>query len=99
MGGSRYPHVLEGSGPVDATYKAIEVIAKSRTDLLLYSVNAITQGTDSQGEVTVRLDRRGQIVNGVGSDTDIVVASAQAYLHALNLLEYGNRRSHPQRGV
>lgn len=89
----------DGSGPVDATYKAIEAIAKSRTDLLLYSVNAITQGTDSQGEVTVRLERRGQIVNGVGSDTDIVVASAQAYLHALNLLEYGNRRSHPQRGV
>lgn len=89
----------EGSGPVDATYKAIEAIAKSGTDLLLYSVNAITQGTDSQGEVTVRLERRGQIVNGVGADTDIVAASAQAYLHALNLLEYGHLRSHPQRGV
>lgn len=86
-----------GSGPVDATYKAIEKIAKSHTDLLLYSVNAITQGTDSQGEVTVRLERRGQIVNGVGADTDIVVASAKAYLHALNLLEYGAERSHPQR--
>ncbi|MBC6907050.1 2-isopropylmalate synthase [Saccharophagus sp. K07] len=89
----------EGSGPVDATYKAIEVIAKSNTDLLLYSVNAITQGTDSQGEVTVRLERRGQIVNGIGADTDIVVASAKAYLHALNLLEAGNRREHPQHGV
>lgn len=89
----------EGSGPVDATYKAIEIIARSNTDLLLYSVNAITQGTDSQGEVTVRLERRGQIVNGVGSDTDIVVASAKAYLHALNLLEAGNRREHPQHGV
>lgn len=87
----------EGSGPVDATYKAIEVIAKSRADLQLYSVNAITQGTDSQGEVTVRLERRGHIVNGVGSDTDIVLASAKAYLHALNLLEYGAERSHPQR--
>src|SRR5690606_14608094 len=89
----------EGSGPVDANYKAIEIIARSNTDLLLYSVNAITQGTDSQGEVTVRLERRGQIVNGVGSDTDIVVASAKAYLHALNLLEAGNRREHPQHGV
>lgn len=89
--------VAEGSGPVDATYKAIETIARSQADLLLYSVNAITQGTDSQGEVTVRLERRGQIVNGVGSDTDIIVASAKAYLHALNLLEHGARRAHPQR--
>jgi 2-isopropylmalate synthase len=95
----RLTATAEGSGPVDATYKAIEAIVKSRTDLLLYSVNAITQGTDSQGEVTVRLERRGQIVNGVGADTDIVVASAQAYLHALNLLEYSHQRSHPQRGV
>ena len=88
----------QGGGPVDAAYKAIEKIAKSRTDLLLYSVNAITQGTDSQGEVTVRLERRGQIVNGVGSDTDIVAASAKAYLQALNMLEYGSTRSHPQHG-
>lgn len=88
--------IAEGSGPVDATYKAIETIAQSGADLLLYSVNAITQGTDSQGEVTVRLERRGQIVNGVGSDTDIVVASAKAYLHALNLLEQRTKRAHPQ---
>ncbi|BCD96310.1 2-isopropylmalate synthase [Marinagarivorans cellulosilyticus] len=89
----------EGSGPVDAAYKAIEKIASSDTDLLLYSVNAITKGTESQGEVTVRLERRGQIVNGVGSDTDIVAASVKAYLNALNLLEYGGLRSHPQHGV
>lgn len=88
----------EGSGPVDATYKAIEQVVKSGTDLQLYSVNAITEGTDSQGEVTVRLERRGQIVNGVGSDTDIVIASAKAYLQALNMLEYGAQRSHPQHG-
>lgn len=95
--GQRQEASAEGSGPVDAAYKAIEYIARSHTDLLLYSVNAITQGTDSQGEVTVRLERRGQIVNGVGSDTDIIAASAKAYLHALNLLEYGAERSHPQR--
>ena len=89
----------EGSGPVDAAYKAIEKVVKSQADLQLYSVNAITQGTDSQGEVSVRLEKRGQIVNGVGSDTDIVTASVKAYLHALNLLEYGATRSHPQRGV
>lgn len=87
----------EGSGPVDAAYKAIEAVATSNADLLLYSVNAITQGTDSQGEVTVRLERNGHIVNGVGSDTDIVTASVKSYLHALNLLESRAERSHPQR--
>lgn len=87
-----------GSGPVDATFKAIEVLVKSRTNLQLYSVNAITQGTDSQGEVTVRLERDGVIVNGVGADTDIVTASAKAYLHALNILESRTTKSHPQFG-
>jgi 2-isopropylmalate synthase len=82
----------QGSGPVDATFKAIEKIAHSGADLKLYSVNAITQGTDSQGDVTVRLERKGKIVNGVGADTDIVCASAKAYLHALNLLESDNQR-------
>ena len=91
--------IAQGSGPVDAAYKAIEKIVDSRSDLLLYSVNAITKGTEAQGEVTVRLERRGQIVNGVGSDTDIVAASVKAYLNALNLLEYGGLRSHPQHGV
>ena len=97
--GEQKTAVAEGSGPVDASYKAIEKIAASQADLLLYSVNAITKGTESQGEVTVRLERRGQIVNGVGSDTDIVTASVKAYLNALNLLEYGSLRSHPQHGV
>lgn len=87
----------KGSGPVDATFKAIESVIKSKADLLLYSVNAITQGTDSQGEVTVRLERGGHIVNGVGSDTDIVLASVKAYLHAINLLLSSRGRSHPQR--
>lgn len=87
----------EGSGPVDAAYKAIESVVKSNTDLLLYSVNAITQGTDSQGEVTVRLERNGNIVNGIGSDTDIVTASVKAYLNALNMLETPAGGVHPQR--
>jgi len=86
----------EGSGPVDATFKAIEKVASSKTDLELYSVNAITAGTEAQGDVTVRLARAGNIVNGVGADTDIVTASAKAYLHALNLLESGSK-AHPQR--
>lgn len=86
----------KGGGPVDAAFKAIEKVVDSHADLQLYSVNAITQGTDSQGEVTVRLERGGNIVNGVGSDTDIVIASVKAYLHALNLLESSAGRSHPQ---
>lgn len=87
----------EGSGPVDAAFKAIEAVASSETDLQLYSVNAITQGTDSQGEVTVRLEKNGTIVNGVGSDTDIVTASVKAYLHALNILQSPSGGVHPQR--
>src|SRR5690606_12779877 len=86
----------EGSGPVDATFKAIESLAASESSLQLYSVNAITQGTDSQGEVTVRLEKAGRIVNGNGADTDIVVASAKAYLNALNLMQAGVRKAHPQ---
>ena len=88
----------EGSGPVDAAFKAIEKVAQSGADLLLYSVNAITSGTDSQGEVTVRLERTGRIINGNGADTDIVVASVKAYLNALNLLTSGDVRINPQEG-
>src|SRR5882762_2598371 len=86
----------QGDGPVDATFKAIESLAKSGAELLLYSVNAVTQGTESQGEVTVRLAKGGRIVNGVGADTDIVVASAKAYISALNKLESKIERLNPQ---
>jgi 2-isopropylmalate synthase len=80
-----------GGGPVDATFKAIESIVASGADLLLYSVNNVTEGTDSQGEVTVRLAKAGRIVNGMGADTDIVVASAKAYINALNKLAMRSR--------
>ncbi len=86
----------EGSGPVDAAFKAIESVAKSGADLLLYSVNSITTGTDAQGEVTVRLSKEGRIVNGQGADTDIIVASAKAYLNALNKLQSTLERLNPQ---
>ena len=86
----------KGDGPVDATFKAIESVAKSGAELLLYSVNAVTHGTESQGEVTVRLSKGGRIVNGVGADTDIVVASAKAYISALNKLESKVERLNPQ---
>jgi 2-isopropylmalate synthase len=86
----------QGDGPVDATFKAIESVANSGAELMLYSVNAVTQGTESQGEVTVRLQKAGRIVNGVGADTDIVVASAKAYLSALNKLHSKVERINPQ---
>ena len=86
----------EGDGPVDATFKAIEKLAKSGSELLLYSVNAVTTGTESQGEVTVRLAKGGRVVNGVGADTDIVVASAKAYVNALNRLSSKMERLNPQ---
>ena len=85
-----------GSGPVDASFKAIEVLVRSGAELLLYSVNNITTGTDSQGEVTVRLTKGGRIVNGQGADTDIVVASAKAYVNALNKLHSRVERINPQ---
>jgi 2-isopropylmalate synthase len=82
-----------GNGPVDASLKAIESRVQSGAELQLYSVNAITSGsTESQGEVTVRLQLGGRVVNGVGADPDIVVASAKAYLAALNKLHSKTER-------
>ncbi len=86
----------EGSGPVDAVFKAIESVVQSGADLQLYSVNNITSGTDSQGEVTVRLERGGRIVNGQGADTDIVIASAKAYVNGLNKILFPPQKAHPQ---
>jgi 2-isopropylmalate synthase len=86
----------DGSGPVDATFRAIEKLLTSGAELQLFSVNNITSGTDAQGEVTVRLQKSGRIVNGHGADTDIVVASAKAYLSALNKLHSKLEREHPQ---
>jgi 2-isopropylmalate synthase len=86
-GTTEYRAESDGNGPVDASLKAIESKVESGAELMLYSVNAITSGsTESQGEVTVRLQHGGRVVNGVGADPDIVVASAKAYLSALNKL-------------
>ncbi len=94
--GEEHSSESEGSGPVDAVFKSLESIAKSGADLQLYSVNNITSGTDSQGEVTVRLEKGGRIVNGQGADTDIVIASAKAYVNALNKIIYPPEKAHPQ---
>ena len=85
-----------GDGPIDATFRAIELMVHSKAKMLLYSVNAITTGTDAQGEVTVRLESEGRIVNGLGADTDILVASAKAYVNALNKLHSKQQRLNPQ---
>ena len=97
--GKEVKGVADGSGPVDAVFKAIESIVSSNTELLLYSVNNITNGTDSQGEVTVRLERGGRVVNGKGADTDIVIASARAYVNALNKIMHGAERLDPQKNA
>lgn len=89
----------EGNGPVDASFTAIRNMSKSQAKLLLYSVNAITGGTDSQGEVSVRLTENNRIVNGTGTDTDIVIASAKAYVDALNHIARLAMREHPQKVV
>lgn len=84
--GEERASTASGNGPVDATFRAIEAQVQSGAELKLYNVNAITGGTESQGEVTVRLARGGRVVNGVGADPDIVAASAKAYLNALSKL-------------
>ena len=86
-GGKEVSSQAQGNGPVDASLKAIEAHVQSGAEMVLYSVNAISGSTESQGEVTVRLQNSGRVVNGVGSDPDIVVASAKAYISALNKLQ------------
>ena len=95
-GGEKLVCSAEGNGPVDAIVNAIESKVNSGAELLLFSVNAITTGTQSQGEVTMRLSKAGRIVNGVGADLDIVVASAKAYISALNRLHSKAEKLNPQ---
>ena len=77
-----------GNGPVDAAYKTIKKITGDTSKLVRYEVDAITGGTDAQGAVTCTLEKQGLTVIGRGSDTDIIVASAKAYINALNKLSY-----------
>jgi len=75
-----------GDGPVDATYKAIASITDTKSNLLKFEVKGITGGTDALGEVIVSLEEEGRAVRGHGADTDIIIASAKAYINALNKL-------------
>jgi 2-isopropylmalate synthase len=90
----------KGDGAVDAAFNAIEEIIQSNCKLILYSVNNITSGTDSQGEVTVRITKDKSTYNGHGADTDIVKASVLALINALNKLKQNpNQDSSKKRGV
>ena len=86
---------MTGDGPVDAIFKGIKKLTAHEAHLQLYQVHAVTQGTDAQAEVTVRLEENGKTVNGQGADTDTMVASAKAYINALNKLLVKREKSAP----
>ena len=83
----------QGNGPVDATFNAIKELTDTNFRLKLYQVHAITAGTDAQGEVTVRLEDNLLFSQAKGSDPDIIVASAKAYINALNKLIFKKNKS------
>ena len=84
-----------GDGPVDATFKAIQAIFPHTANLVLFSVGAVTEGTDAQAKTTVRLEENGKMVDGQGADTDTIVSAARAYIHALNKLLVKRLRTEP----
>jgi 2-isopropylmalate synthase len=94
--GERKYAMSEGNGPVDAIFKAIRmIIPHDEAVLKLYQVHAVTGGTDAQAEVTVKIEENGKTVVGQGSDTDTLVASARAYIHAVNKLLDKRKRALP----
>ena len=88
--GEEYVSPGVGTGPVDATFRAIDAVVEARNTLLEYNVHSVTEGIDAMGEVTVRIKSpsrgrgKGRVFGGYGADTDVIVASAKAYLAALN---------------
>jgi 2-isopropylmalate synthase len=84
-----------GDGPVDATFNAIRLLFPHEAKLVLFSVGAVTEGTDAQARCTVRLEEDGKLVDGQGADTDTIVAAARAYIHALNKLIVKRARTEP----
>src|SRR4029078_409634 len=85
-----------GNGPVDATFNAIQAIFPHTAHLVLFSVGAVTEGTDAQAKTTVRLEENGKMVDGQGADADTIVASARAYVDALNKLLVQGETEEPQ---
>ena len=94
--GAEMSHKSEGAGPVDATFHAIRAMVPDTAVLQLYQVHAVTKGTDAQAEVTVRLMEDGKLVTGLGADTDTMVASARAYVNALNKLLASRDKQAPE---
>jgi 2-isopropylmalate synthase len=93
--GTDHQVTATGDGPVDATFNAIKALFAHEAKLNLYQVHAVTEGTDAQATVTVRMEEDGKIVTGQSSDTDTVVASAKAYVNALNNLIVRRERTKP----
>jgi 2-isopropylmalate synthase len=85
-----------GDGPVDATFNAVKALFSHTASLQLYQVSAVTEGTDAQATVSVRMEEDGKIVTGQSADTDTVVASAKAYVNALNKLLVRRTKSAPK---
>ncbi|MBU0642847.1 MAG: hypothetical protein KJ731_19620, partial [Alphaproteobacteria bacterium] len=96
---SQRPFIVPGLNPVDATFKAIKELFPTTARLQLYQVHAVTEGTDAQATVSVRLEEDGKIVTGQSADTDTVVASAKAYVNALNRLLVRREKSAPDADV
>jgi 2-isopropylmalate synthase len=93
--GARAEGVATGDGAVDATFNALRQAFPHEATLKLFSVQSVTEGTDAQARVTVRLEENGKLVDGQGADSDTIVASARAYVHALNKLTVKRLRTEP----
>ncbi len=96
LGGEQQSHTATGDGPVDATFNAIKAMFPHTAQLQLYQVHAVTEGTDAQADVSVRLEEDGKSVTGRGADTDTLVASARAYISALNKLIVKREKTAPE---
>jgi 2-isopropylmalate synthase len=96
IGGEKLTHQATGNGPVDAIFNAIKALAPHEATLELFQVHAVTEGTDAQAEVSVRLSENGKSVTGRGADPDTLVASARAYVSALNRLIAKRARTKPE---
>jgi 2-isopropylmalate synthase len=93
--GEKHTAEAHGDGPVDATFNAIRALFPHQAELRLFSVGAVTEGTDAQAKCSVRLEEGGKLVDGQGADTDTIVAAARAYIHALNKLLVKRARTAP----
>ena len=93
--GVRQEASAEGDGPVDATFNAIKQLVPHKAVLLLFQIHAVTEGTDAQAEVSVRLEENGKTVNAQAAETDTILAAARAYAAALNKLLVKREKTAP----